>query len=169
MLFFVLAMLGILTTSLKNSIKGQHIHVDPIVALENLSAEMASEVPKKGEHSCWHILHHIVFWQDLMLEALRGNEKVAWPNNNEPSWPNKLPKDGSKWDELVQHFKEGMEEAYEMTENIDSMEDLPSWPKVPVFRALMVFGQHNAFHIGEIVATRQALGYWPPSPNHKTF
>jgi hypothetical protein len=56
-----------------------------------------------------------------------------------------------------------------MTENIKSMEALPSWPKVPAFRALMVFGQHIAYHIGEIVAIRQALGYWPPSEDHKTF
>jgi len=162
-------MFGVLTAALKNSIKGQHIHVDPMVALKNLTPEMAAEVPEKSEHSCWHILHHIVFWQDLMLEALRGKKEVNWPKTNEPSWLKVLPKDGKKWDELVQKFKSGMEEGYEMTENIESLEALPSWPKIPVFRALMVFGQHNAYHIGEIVATRQALGYWPPSPDYKTF
>ena len=162
-------MFGVLTASLKNSIKGKGIHVDPLVALENLTAEMAAKIPEQSEHSCWHILHHIVFWQDLMLEALRGKKDVKWPKTNEPSWPKELPKDGKKWDELVQHFKEGLEEAYKMTENIESLDELPSWPKVPAFRALIVFVQHNAYHIGEIVATRQALGYWPPSPDHKTF
>ena len=122
-------MFGVLTASLKNSIKGQYIHVDPMKALENLTPEIAAKVPGDSEHSCWHILHHIVFWQDLMLEALRGNKKVEWPKNNEPSWPKELPKDGKKWDDLVQHFKEGMEEAYKMTEDIESLEDLPSWTK----------------------------------------
>jgi len=162
-------MFEVMTAALKNSINGQHIHVDPIAALQNLTYEMASEIPGNGEHSCWHILYHIVFWQDLMLEALRGKEDVSWPKNNEPSWPNELPQDNKKWDELVQRFKLGIEKAYQSTENIESLEDLPSWPKVPVFRALMVLGQHNAYHIGEIVATRQALGFWPPSPDHKTF
>ncbi|MBY8997956.1 MAG: DinB family protein [Candidatus Thorarchaeota archaeon] len=158
-----------MTASLKNSIKGEHIHVNPLVALENLTLEMAAKVPENSEHSCWHILHHIVFWQDLMLEALRGKTDVDWPKSNDLSWPKELSKDGTNWDELVQRFKSGIDEAYGMAENIESLEALPSWPKVPAFRALMVFGQHNAYHLGEIVATRQALGLWPPSSDHKTF
>jgi len=158
-----------MTAALKNSIKGQHIHVDPMESLKNLTPEMAAKLPEHSEHSCWHILYHIVFWQDLMLEALRGKTDVEWPKNNEPSWLKELPTDGKKWDELVERFKLGLEEGYKMTENIESLEDLPAWPKVPAFRGLMVFGQHNTYHIGEIVATRQALGYWPPSSDHKTF
>jgi hypothetical protein len=162
-------MLGILTASLKNSISGKHIHIEPMKALANLTAEMAAQVPENSEHSCWHILHHIVFWQDLMVEALKGKEKVGWPKSNETSWPTEISKDENDWKELVDRFQAGYEEGYKMTEDIESMEDLPSWPKVPAFRGLMVFGQHIAYHIGEIVATRQALGYWPPSEDHKTF
>jgi uncharacterized damage-inducible protein DinB len=162
-------MFEVMTAALKNSINGKHIHIDPMAALKNLTPEMASKVPEKGEHSCWHILHHTLFWQDLMLDALRGKKNVKFPRNNEPSWPKDLSLDSTKWDELVHRFKSGLEEAYKMTEDIESLEALPSWPKVPAFRALMVLGQHNAYHIGEIVAIRQALGYWPPSPDHKAF
>ncbi len=162
-------MLGTLTAALKNSLNGKHIHVNPLKALENLTPEMAAQIPESGEHSCWHILNHIVFWQDLMLEALRGNKEVEWPINNEVSWPTKISKNEKDWKELVARFKSGLDEGYKMTENIEFQDDLPAWPKVPAFRALMVFGQHNAYHIGEIVATRQALGFWPPSPDHKTF
>ncbi|MHA1943215.1 MAG: DinB family protein [Candidatus Thorarchaeota archaeon] len=162
-------MLGTLTASLKNSLSGKHIHIAPMKALENLSPEMAAKVPENSEHSCWHILHHIVFWQDLMIEALRGNNEVKWPDKNQLSWPTEISKDENEWTALVERFKTGLDEGYKMTENIDSQDDLPAWPKVPTFRALMVFGQHNAYHIGEIVATRQALGYWPPSPDYKTF
>jgi hypothetical protein len=42
------------------------------------------------------------------------------------------------------------------------LEDIPAWLKVPLFTAFLVFMLHNSFHIGEIVATRQALGIWPP-------
>lgn len=162
-------MLGTLTAALKNSVTGKHIHVDPMTSLENLTPELAATLPAKSEHSCWHILHHIVYWQDLMLEALRGNKDVKWPNNNKLSWPNKLSKEAKDWTELVERFKTGLEEAYKMTEEIESQDDLSSWPKVPAFRGLMILGQHNAYHLGEIVATRQALGLWPPSPDHKAF
>ncbi|MFW9974749.1 MAG: DinB family protein [Candidatus Thorarchaeota archaeon] len=159
----------ILTAALKNSIKGQHVHVDPMDALLNLNFEMASKLPKNSEHSCWHILYHIVYWQDLMLEALRGKKDMNWPKNNEASWLKNLPKDRENWDELVQRFISGIEEAYRLTEKIESVEALPSWPKVPPFRALMVLSQHNSYHIGQIVTTRQILGFWPPTSEYKTF
>ncbi len=162
-------MFDIMSASLKDSLRGKHIHVDPMIALQNLTPEMAAKKPEKSEHSCWHILYHVVFWQDLMLEALRGNTSVDWPTNNEPSWPEELPQDEEHWNELVERFRAGLEEGYKLTEHIDSLDNLPAWPKVPAFRALMVFGQHNAYHIGEIVAIRQALGDWPPSPDHKAF
>ena len=162
-------MLDTMTTALKFSLTGHHIHVDPQKAVENLTAEMAGKVPENSEHSCWHILHHIVYWQDLMLEALRKKETVNWPKNNEMSWAVKITKDDKDWNVLVERFKAGVGEALKMSEDIESQEALPAWPKVPAYQALMVFGQHNAYHIGEIVATRQTLGYWPPSPDHKTF
>ena len=162
-------MLETMSAALKFSLTGKHIHVDPMKAIANLTPAMAAELPGKCEHSCWQILGHIIFWQELMLEALRKSEKVAWPKNNEPSWATKVTAKEKDWNDLVERFKTGLDEALKMTENIESQETLPAWPKVPAYQALMVFGQHNAYHIGQLVATRQALGYWPPSDDHKTF
>ena len=162
-------MLDTMMKALKFSLTGKHIHVNPEQALENLTAEMAAEVPANSEHSCWQILSHIVIWQNVMLEALRRNEKVDWPKNNEPSWAVKVTKKEEDWLDLVERFKAGLAEALEMSEDIESQERLPAWPHVPAFQGLMVFGQHNAYHIGQIVTTRQALGYWPPSEDYKTF
>ena len=162
-------MLETMTKALKFSLTGKHIHVDPLKAVENLTPKMAAKLPANGEHSCWHILHHIVFWQDLMLEALRRNKEVNWPKDNKQSWAADISSDEKDWNDLVNRFKSGLDEALKMTDDIESQEELPAWPKVPAYQALMVFGQHNAYHIGEIVATRQALGFWPPSPDHKTF
>ena len=158
-----------LEKSIKNGLRGKFTHMDPLKALGGLTADKARMVPSKGEHSCWHILHHIVFWQDLMLSALR-KESVDWPKNNETSWPTdeQLKKD-EDWAALVEKFEKGLDEADGMTKNIESMEDLPAWPKVPPFAAFLVFVQHNAFHVGEIVATRQALGNWPPPDYKPTF
>jgi uncharacterized damage-inducible protein DinB len=162
-------MLDTMPNALKFSLTGHHIHVHPVKAIENLTPEQAAKLPENGEHSCWHILFHIVFWQDLMLEALRLNEKVNWPKSNEESWAADSTGDEKDWDILVERFKSGLDEALTMSEDIESQEELPAWPKVPRYQALMVFGQHNAYHIGEIVATRQALDLWPPSPDYKTF
>ncbi len=162
-------MFDTMTAALKFSLTGKHIHINPVKAVENLTPEMAAKLPANSEHSCWHILYHIVFWQDLMLEALRRKKEVNWPKTNEPSWNAMITKDEKDWNDLVERFKSGMDEALNMAKDIESQEELPAWPKVPAYQALMVFGQHNAYHIGEIVATRQALGFWPPSSDHTTF
>ncbi len=158
-----------LEKSIKNGFRGKFTHMDPLKALDGLTAGIARMVPPNGEHSCWHILHHVVFWQGLMLGALR-KESVVWPKNNETSWPtDKQLKQDEDWIALVEKFEKGLDEADSMTKNIESMEDLPAWPKVPPFAAFLVFVQHNAFHVGEIVATRQALGNWPPPDYKPTF
>ena len=162
-------MLNTMTAALKHSLTGEHIHVNPLKAVANLTPEMAANLSENSEHSCWHILYHIVFWQDLMLEALRRKKEVKWPENNDQSWAANISTNEKDWNDLVARFKSGLDEALKMTEDIESQEHLPAWPKVPSYQALMVFGQHNAYHLGQIVATRQALGFWPPSPDHKTF
>jgi uncharacterized damage-inducible protein DinB len=155
--------------ALKRGLHGTYIHMDPLKALKGLTPETASKIPKKGTHSCWHILHHIVYWQELMLAALK-NESVSWPKNNDESWPSAEMLDiTDNWTELVKKFENGLNEAEHLTSKIESTEDLPAWPKVSPVAAFLVFLQHNSFHIGEIVATRQALGIWPPPEYKPTF
>jgi uncharacterized damage-inducible protein DinB len=162
-------MFEIMETAFKRSLRGKHVHMDPLKALDGLTPESARMIPPKGIHSCWHILHHIVYWQELMLAAIK-QEKVSWPKNNDESWPTKdTLEESENWGKLVERFEKGLIEADKLTETVESTEDLPAWPKVPPFSAFLVFTQHNSFHIGEIVATRQALGIWPPPEYKPTF
>jgi uncharacterized damage-inducible protein DinB len=155
--------------ALQRSIFGKYTHIDPLKAIQGLTPETASMVPSKGIHSCWHLLYHIVYWQELMLSALRG-EKVDWPKNNDLSWrSSNLFKKPVAWTKLVQTYEKGLNEAEGQVKKVELFEDLPSWPKVPPFAAIMVIAQHNSFHLGEIVATRQALGIWPPPDYKATF
>jgi len=158
-----------LEKSIKSGLRGKHTHLDPLKAVAGLTPDDARRIPDNGHHSCWHYLYHIVFWQDLMLGALR-KESVDWPKSNEPSWPSEeqLVNDDD-WDSLVEKFEKGLVEADSLTGSIESLEDLPAWPKVPPFAGYLVLVQHNAFHIGELVATRQALGLWPPPDYKATF
>jgi len=155
--------------SILNGLQGTHVHVNPFKALEGLDADTAKKVPPNGGHSCWQILYHIVYWQDFMLPHLR-KEEVNWPRDNKKSWPDNDSLNGEEdWEALITRFKKGIEEAEVITKTIDSFENLPTDPKVPSYAALMVFIEHNAYHVGQIVATRQAIGAWPPPDYKKTF
>ena len=162
-------MTDFLIGALKNGLSGKGIHMNPEQAVDGLTAEQAKMKTRDDCHSCYQILHHIIFWQDLMLEALRGKD-VNWPKTNEPSWGNNEElKTSEDWEMLVSRFKFGLEEARSFAENSESLEPLPAWPGVSIGRALMVFAQHNAYHIGELVATRKGLGFWPPPGKSQTL
>ena len=161
-------MLDKLETNLRGGLRGKYIHLDPLKVVDGLDAEGAKKVASKGTHSCWQLLHHIVYWQDLMLSSCKG-ESVQWPKNNDASWPENESLDEETWTGIITQFKNGIEEAEKLSNKIESLSDLPAWPKVPLFVALMHLIQHNSFHLGEIVATRQTLGLWPPPDYKQTF
>lgn len=161
-------MFDIMTNAFKRALRGKGTHMEPLKALDGLTPETARMVPREGTHSCWQILYHIVYWQDFMLAAVRG-EKVEWPKDNQGSWPtSEMIENNKDWTKLIEKFENGLNEAESLTSKLESTEDLPAWPKVPPFAAFLVLAQHNSFHIGEIVATRQALGIWPP-PDYKAM
>ena len=147
---------------LKEGLRGHNTHVNPKKALLGLDADSARKVPCEHVHSCWDQLYHIVFWQDIVLEAVRGKE-VDWSETHGKDWP--TPEsilDTSKWDELVERFFNGLEEADEILDNTNLLQSMPAWSEAPVAKAMLVLAQHNSYHLGQIVVARQALRIWPP-------
>ena len=147
---------------LREWLRGKHTHVDPLKAVKGLSFEMANKRPGKDVHSCRELLYHIVYWQDLMLSALRG-EDVKWPEDFSLGWP--LPSKINtelKWKKLVNNFCKGVEEAETLSQKKRLTETLPSWKYVNSIGALGILALHNSYHIGQLVTVRQSLKQWPP-------
>ena len=92
----------------------------------------------------------------------KGNT-VPWKTVKVNEWPSSdsLKKD-STWDNLVSTFKQCLKEATKVTDTIDLMKPMPGWNNAPAIQALLVLGQHNSYHLGQIVSIRKTLGYWPP-------
>ncbi len=147
---------------LKEGFHGHNTHVSPKKALLGLDADSARKVPCDRVHSCWEQLYHIVFWQDLVLEEVRGNV-VDWTETHGKDWPKpESILDSSGWNKLVERFFKGLAEAEELLDTLDLQKPIPSWNDHPAFKAMLVLAQHNSYHIGQIVVARQALKTWPP-------
>jgi uncharacterized damage-inducible protein DinB len=154
-------MQDILIKILKDGLQGKNTHINPQKALENLTADIARESPLNGIHSCWDLLHHILVWQDGILEAIKGN-KVDWKEISTRNWPTKedLMND-SNFADLVIQFKQKTEETQKIIESVDFQKPIPAWENEPIIRALVVLLQHNSYHFGQIVAIRKHLNDWP--------
>ena len=148
---------------LVKGITDEFAHVSPKKALNNLTAELARKRPNGITHSCWEQLHHIVIWQEPLIEALKGNE-IDWEYAKQNEWPSEeIMKDDSEWEKLVSRFFDGLAETEDVIKDLDLSVNIPAWPKESMVYAGMMLVLHNSYHIGQIVTTRMALDVWPPT------
>ena len=149
-----------LAKALADGLYGKHTHPDPLDAVRGLTYEMASQRTSESVHSSLELLFHLVFWQDLCLEAARGEKDVKWPDAAGEDW---LGTDMQvTWGELVARFEKGLEEGKRLVAEGDLEMPLPAWHNIPMLRAMIVLIQHNSYHLGQIVSNRIAQGTWPP-------
>lgn len=143
--------------SLVWGLEGRSSHVDPRRAVKGLTAEEAGAKPPAGMHSAHRMLHHIVYWQDLMLAPASG-QKVQWPEGPE-DWNSAM----TPWDQLVCRFEAGLQEAEDLARHADLAVRIPEWgPEMTVGGALGVLITHNSYHIAQLVDARKGTGHWPP-------
>ena len=154
-----------LTKDLSSGINGFLTHLEPMRAVEGLTPISARKKPSNKYHSCWELLHHTVYWQDILLENLDG-KIIDWSKlSNEDNWPSDkyLSKD-ENFIELVKKFNKNLEIAAKKLENIDLMKGIKIGPEhtpdVTYFRLFLVFLQHTSYHLGQMVTTRKFLGNW---------
>ncbi|MFW9875457.1 MAG: DinB family protein [Candidatus Thorarchaeota archaeon] len=153
-----------LIKDLASGLIGELTHLHPKRAVEGLTPAIARKKPTNLDHSCWDLLHHTVFWQDILLKNLEG-EFMNWYPPHEKNWPSKeyLSNDDN-FSGLIDKFNMNLEIAVKKLENIDLVDRIkigaPLSPDATYFRILLVFLQHTSYHLGQLVTTRKLLGDW---------
>lgn len=154
-----------LISDLSSAVIGQLTHLHPKKAVEGLNPDVARKKPANLDHSCWELLHHTLFWQDILLKNLDG-EVVNWFPSHDKNWPSE--KDLSSDDNFIglkDKFNKNLDTIIEKLEKINLMDRIeigqpPLPPDVSYFRIILVFLQHTSYHIGQLVTTRKILGDW---------
>ncbi len=147
---------------LTNLLDGKGAHLTLEDALGGLPKDVRGKKPANVPHTPWRLLEHIRIAQHDIVEFCTN------PKYKEPKWPDDYwPKqDGPKDDKEWQKSIDGVHQ------DLESMKALVNDPKVDLFakiswgdgqtylREALLIADHNAYHIGEIVAVRRALGAW---------
>ena len=133
-------------------------------AVAGLPAELRGVRPAGFEHSSWQLLEHLRLAQkDLLDFCVNASYQHAltfpddyWPRNPEPP-------SSEAWDASVADFTADRANVKQL---INDVEDL--FAIVPTgkgqqtyLRAVLLVADHNAYHLGQLVAVRRALGCWP--------
>jgi hypothetical protein len=115
------------------------------------------------EHSVWQLVEHIRLAQDDILDFCVNSaykHTLKWPDDYWPKDP--APPSEKAWTESIAAFVRSREKLKRLATDI---EDLTA--KVPTgkghqtyLRGILLAADHVAYHVGQIVAVRRALGVW---------
>ncbi len=147
---------------LVNFLRGGHAHVTFEDAVEGFPVDQAGVRPSGLPHSGWELLEHIRISQNDILRFSQSADYVSpkWP---EGYWPSDAaPAGADEWERSVKSFYRDRD-AFE-TLVLDPKQDLnkpfPWGDGQTLLREALLIVDHNAYHIGQLVLVRRALGAW---------
>jgi uncharacterized damage-inducible protein DinB len=152
------------------SVGGGGAHVAPLLALEELTAAQARRRPSKKLATIWDELAHVVFWQDLTLEIVRGGQPQT-PEHAAGGWPPIPAGRGAAkaWETLKARFAAGVAELEETARTRDLEARVGGDAKSTLGELLVMIANHNSYHIGQIVTLRRLMDAWPPPSGGATW
>ena len=140
-------------------------HVPFEKAVAGIPADRRGRKPEGMPYSPWQLLEHLRITQRDILDFCRptGYVELEWPGEY---WPESVepPSEGA-WESSVSAFLADVAELRGMAGDpaVDLFAVVPNGTTQTYLRELLLVADHNAYHVGEIVAARRALGIWPGS------
>jgi|SRR5581483_444496 len=146
---------------LRKLLDWEDAHISFDRAVEGVDPKKCGEVPKGLPHSLWQLLEHLRRCQFDILDFCR-NPKYEERSMEEYWPPSVAPPNEAAWRESVAWFKRDRDELKKlaMDPKVDLFARVPAGTGQTFLRELIVVADHNAYHVGQIVATRRALGDW---------
>jgi uncharacterized damage-inducible protein DinB len=141
----------------------EEAHVGFDAALEKLPADTRGAKAPGFEHSVWQLLEHMRIAQEDILDFCVNPKYVhnrTWPDDYWPSQP--APANAAAWDDAIAAFKRDREQMKKVARETSDLHALVPTGKgqQTYLRAVLLVADHNAYHLGQIVAVRRALGAW---------
>lgn len=139
-------------------LEGYYSHINPEKALSGLNPEMARKRLEGFQHCVWDLLHHIVTWQEVVLDSILDKE-IDWDNiNQNQNWPtDEMKKKDENFNQLLVRFNADLGRIKKMIESVDFFQTISSWQDHPIMQALMVAITHNSYHFGQIMVLKRAF------------
>jgi uncharacterized damage-inducible protein DinB len=142
----------------------EQAHVGFEKAVEGLPAGKRGLHAAGFEHTPWQLLEHMRIAQKDLLEFCLNPKYVhalEWPGDY---WPKGAgPSDDAAWNASVADFKADRQKLKQLAGDteVDLFAAVPTGKAEQThLRAILLVVDHNAYHLGQLVAVRRALGAW---------
>ena len=144
-------------------LKQSAAHIDFAAAVAELPAELRGKRPRGVPHSPWRIVEHMRIAQWDILEFSRDARHVSpkfpggyWPEGDAPPTP-------AAWDETIAAFQPDLQAMCDLVADpaTDLFAPIPHGDGQTILREALLVADHNAYHLGQLIVVRRALGAWP--------
>ena len=153
-----------LRAQLARMLEWEDAHVSFDRAVEDVPAKQRGIVPPGFAWSLWQLVEHIRLTQSDILDFCR-NPAYAEPASMSEYWPDSPASPSNRsWDETVAAVRRDREalKALARDTKVDLFARIPHGDGQTYLRELLLVADHTAYHVGQIVAVRRALGTWRP-------
>jgi DinB superfamily len=137
-------------------------HADFRAAVEDFPAKLRGRVPDGFPHSAWQLLEHIrlALWDILEFSRDAHHKSPKWP---EGYWPKTAePPSPDAWNKSAKAVSEHLDAMRELIADPsrDLFAPLPHGTGQTLLRQALLVGDHNAYHLGQLVLLRKVLDAW---------
>ena len=144
---------------------GGGAHVDFDSAIAGWPMKLRGRKPKQLPHTAWQLLEHMRIAQWDILEFSRNPKHVSpeWP---EGYWPaTDAPPSPAAWSKSMSTFQANLKAMMSLVKSPrrDLFVRIPHGEGQTILREALLVADHNAYHLGELVYLRRALGAWKRS------
>jgi len=150
----------IVINELTKLLLGGNAHVSLQDSLKGLPPKLRGIKPDNMPYSIWQLVEHIRIAQWDMVRFCKdaAHDSPKWPDDY---WPKEIaPEDESAWNASLMQINNDLDEFISEMAHSDIYQTLPHGQGQNILREALQIADHNAYHIGEIIAIRRILGDW---------
>ena len=141
----------------------EEAHVGFDRAVDGIPAEKRGARAAGFAHSPWELLEHMRIAQQDILDFCvnaRYEHNMKWPDDYWPATP--APPDDRAWTASIAAYGRSRAGLRRLARESDDLTALvPTGKGTQTYlRAILLAADHSAYHVGQLVAVRRALGIW---------
>jgi uncharacterized damage-inducible protein DinB len=140
----------------------QDAHVGFEAAVDGIPTSLRGTAPQGLPYSPWQLLEHLRLTQHDILEFCRnpGYVEPHWPDDYWP--PTAAPPTATAWDQSLAAFRDDLNALKRLGADpaVNLFDRIPHGDGQTYLRELQLVADHNAYHLGQLIAVRRCLGIW---------
>ena len=131
-------------------------------AVDGIAADKRGARASGFEHSPWQLVEHMRLAQEDILDFCvnpKYEHKLKWPDDY---WPQPAPPSEAAWKDSIASFVRSRDKMKALARDVkDLTATVPTGKGNQTYlRAILLVADHAAYHVGQLVAVRRALGIW---------